>query len=346
MPDSPHAFTKAEYYTIFWVLTGLAILFTAARIGVRLKVYGRLMVDDGLVILALVCLLAGSIMFSVLIDTTFTVQDVHIYHAKPPPHFENLTHRFAKYQWAGAYLFFTGIWSVKGSFLAFYDDLTKRLPLYRRGWWVTIVITVLTYIGSLLAYAFLDGVRLTNNSKNEAIKYQFSADLITDLLIKSRVPAKQKLGLAGIFSLTFIITIMSIVRFALNAPSSGVTVPSWLQAWSVIEQGVSVIISCFASFRIYVMNKTKTSKASSSKGRYMNSFIAQKLRSASSKSGHSQLESHRAHASTENGARDSMDVELLDMANSKRAEEQIENLRITESHLDVGPSETPKGANA
>ena len=167
------------------------------------------------------------------------------------------------------------------------------------------------------------------------------------LAFRSRVPTKQKLGLAGIFSLTFIITVISIVRFALNAPSSGVTVPSWLQAWSIIEQGISVIISCFASFRIYVMNKTKTSKASSSKGRYMNSFVARKLRSASTKSGHSRLGSHQAQASNGNGARDSMDVELLDMAaNSKRTERQIENLQFRESDLDVGPSETPKGANA
>lgn len=313
------------------------------------------MIDDGLVVLALVCLLAGSIMFSVKIDTTYTVQDVHLFHAKPPLHFEDLTRQFAKYQWAGAYLFFTSIWSVKGSFLAFYDDMTKRLPPYRRYWWVAIVITVLTYIGSLLAYAFLDGVRFTNNSKNEAIKYQFSADLITDLLItsipltlafKSRVPTKQKLGLVGVFSLTFIITIMSIVRFALNAPSNGLTVPSWLQAWSVIEQGLSVIISCFASFRIYVMKKTKSSKASTSKGRHMNSFIARKLRSASTKSGRSHSEAHGAQASRENGARDSMDVELLDMAVSKRTEEQMENSEIGGSHLAAGPSETQKGANA
>lgn len=160
------------------------------------------------------------------------------------------------------------------------------------------------------------------------------------------MPTKQKLGLTGIFSLTFIITIMSIVRFALNAPSTGVTVPSWLQVWSVIEQGISVIISCFASFRIYVINKTKTSTASSSKGRYMNSFIARKLRSASTKSGLSRLRSHRAQASTDNGTRDSMDVELSDMADSERTQEHIKIWQTREPHLDDGPPETPKGVNA
>ena len=163
---------------------------------VRLKVYGRLMIDDGLVILAFICLLAGSIMFSALIHTTYVVEDVAVYHAKPPPHFEDLLHQYAKYQWAGAYLFFTGVWSVKGSFLAFYDDLTRRLPRYRRAWWAVIVITGLTYIGSLLAFAFLNGIRLTTTSRNESIKYQFAADLVTDLLSTSLVPLS--LALKGV----------------------------------------------------------------------------------------------------------------------------------------------------
>ena len=70
---------------------------------------------------------------------------------------------------------------MKGSFLAYYDDLTKRLTNFRRAWWATIVFTVLAYIGSLFAYAFLDGAQTKTNFKNEAIKYQFAADLSTDI---------------------------------------------------------------------------------------------------------------------------------------------------------------------
>lgn len=157
---------------------------------------------------------------------------------------------------------------------------------------------------------------------------------------------RQKLALAGVFSLTFIITIMSIVRFVLNAPSSGVTVPSWLQAWSVIEQSLSVIISCFASFRIYVINRTKTSKPSSSKGRYVNSFNARKVRSASTKSGFSHLESSGAQASANDKLRDSMDVELLDMVHSTRTDENAIQLETGEPHFVASPSEAQKRTDA
>ena len=139
------------------------------------------MVDDGFVILAMICLLASNIINTAMISKTYVIQDVQIFHFSKPSHYQETAESFAKYQWAVAYLFFTGILSVKGSFLAYYDDLTKRLTTFCRAWWATIVFTILTYIGSLFAYAFLDGVKFRNNLKNEAIKYQFSADLSTDV---------------------------------------------------------------------------------------------------------------------------------------------------------------------
>ena len=139
------------------------------------------MVDDGLVILAMICLLASDVINTAMLSQTYIIQNVDFYHLPEPTHYQAIADLYAKYQWAVAYLFFTGIWAVKGSFLAYYDDLTKRLTSFRRAWWVTILFTILTYIGSLFAYAFLDGVKFKTNLKNEAIKYQFAADLSTDV---------------------------------------------------------------------------------------------------------------------------------------------------------------------
>lgn len=116
-----------------------------------------------------------------MLSRTYTIQAVQINHQAKPSDYQAIADSYAKYQWADAYLFFTGIWAVKGSFLAYYDDLTRRLTTFRRAWWVTIVFTILTYIGSLFAYAFLDGTHFKTNLRNEAIKYQFAADLSTDV---------------------------------------------------------------------------------------------------------------------------------------------------------------------
>ena len=140
------------------------------------------MIDDGLVILAMATQMVINILETVFVDVMLEVQAVQKDHKKPPLGFAKTTATFAHYQWAVAYLYFTGIWAVKGSFLAFYDRLTQRLTWFRRAWWAAIAITILTYIGSLLAYGFLDGDRFETSLKNEAIKYQFSADLATDVI--------------------------------------------------------------------------------------------------------------------------------------------------------------------
>ena len=160
----------------------MALIFFTARIAIRLKVYKRLRVDDGLMILAVVCFLAQPISLTVGAPTMFILQEVRVQHVRPPPNHGHLTTSFTRSQWAVAYCFFTGIWAVKAAFLAFYDNLTKRLRNYRRAWWTVIAFTVATYIGSLFAYAFLDGMRFRHSSQNEAVKYQFSADLTTDIM--------------------------------------------------------------------------------------------------------------------------------------------------------------------
>ena len=146
--------------------------------------YGHLKIDDGLVILAMVCVLTSAIVNTSMLSRTFTVQDVQDHIIPKPADFDHISASFAQYQWADAYLFFTALWAIKGSFLAYYDGLTQRLPFYRKAWWAIIVLTILTYIGSLFAYAFLDGLHIRVSLKNEAINYQFSADLTTDVLSK------------------------------------------------------------------------------------------------------------------------------------------------------------------
>lgn len=172
---------------IVWLLSGIALAFLIARLVIRLKVYGRLMVDDGLVILAMFCLLTSDAVSTAACSSLYVVQSVQIDHLPKPSHYQEVADSYAKYQWAIAYLFFTGIWAVKGSFLAYYDDLTKRLTRFRRAWWATIAFTILTYIGSLFAYAFLDGIHFEKNLRNEAIKYQFAADLTTDVFSMSNI---------------------------------------------------------------------------------------------------------------------------------------------------------------
>ncbi|KAI4161994.1 MAG: hypothetical protein LQ342_004442 [Letrouitia transgressa] len=283
-----------------------------------MKLNGHLSIDDGLVALSVIMLAAISIMQTAYVETTFNVQAVRTEHRQKPPDFERITKLYAHYQWAIAYLFFTGIWAVKGSFLAFYDQLTQRLPRARRAWWIAIIITVLTYIGSLFAYAFLNGNQFKQSLRNKGINYQFAADMTTDVIItaiplslalKSSIPTKQKLTLAVVFSMTLVITIFSIVRYAVNNPSRPPAGPSWLQVWSSIEHSVSICVASAASFRAFVVQRSHAAeKASSGRGRHqLSSYLAAKKAraAAAGSSGFSRLGSRTERSG------DSEEVELV-----------------------------------
>ena len=333
--------TKAKPFKIIvWLLSGVALAFLSARLVIRLKVYGRLMVDDGLVILAMICLLTNDIVYTMARSSIYVIQSVQFDHHPKPSHYQQVADTYAKYQWANAYLFFTVIWAVKGSFLAYYDDLTKRLTPFRRAWWATVAFTTLTYIGSLFAYAFLDGLHIKTNLRNEAIKYQFAADLSTDvfsmcslcacdlvqlrltirrevtiipltLALKVQIPARQKLALAGVFSLGLIVTVFSVIRFALTSPARGTVGPSWIGGWSSIEQSVSVIVACLASFRVLAIDRRRKSASDRAKNK------ASSSNERSGRSGLSDLRPHWGSSSREPKDNGSMELQLLDAPTSK-----------------------------
>ncbi|KAM0794895.1 hypothetical protein BDR22DRAFT_637462 [Usnea florida] len=313
--------SKTQFLTIIWVLFGIALTFLTARIAIRIKVYRRLLVDDGLVILALTCLLAIDIAATVMVPTIYTYQDVQINHHPKPSDYQAVADSYAKYQWATAYLYFTGIWAVKGSFLAYYDDLTKRLVPFRRAWWLAIGFTVLTYIGSLFAYAFLNGISFRTDFKNKAIKYQFAADLSTDVFItlipvtlalkSSQTLDRQRLFLIALFSSNLIITVFAIIRFSLNAPDRPPSGPSWIDAWSAIEHSVSVTVACLASFRVYVVDKRRKSASDRAKNKAGSSL------EKSVRSGLSDIRTPWGSSSREPKGNGSMELQLLDAPTSK-----------------------------
>jgi len=71
---------------------------------------------------------------------------------QPTPAFLQRGSYYLKCQFASTVLFWTCLWSVKASFLAFFFQLTKRLTWPRRAWWAVTVITALAFAGSVISY--------------------------------------------------------------------------------------------------------------------------------------------------------------------------------------------------
>lgn len=71
---------------------------------------------------------------------------------QPEPSFVQRGSNYIKCQFASTLLFWTCLWSVKASFLAFLHRLTKQLNGPRRVWWLIVGFTVLTIIASIISY--------------------------------------------------------------------------------------------------------------------------------------------------------------------------------------------------
>jgi hypothetical protein len=127
---------------ITWVGVGLGILFTSARIAIRIIYMKRLLADDYFMLLALGFLITNAILQ--------TLQAPHLYYLVLNTTGPDIVHhglRYTYYEFAIIGIFWSVLWSVKASFLALFWMISDGLPRYRRVWWATVVFAALAYIG-------------------------------------------------------------------------------------------------------------------------------------------------------------------------------------------------------
>ncbi|SLM34725.1 hypothetical protein LPUS_00159 [Lasallia pustulata] len=79
------------------------------------------------------------------------------------------------------------------------------------------------------------------------------------LLWKVEITVKQKVALAGIFSLAVITMTFAIVRVTVISILTQQPDVSWLYIWSFVEQTVAIIVVCLASFRALFTRESRHS---------------------------------------------------------------------------------------
>ena len=164
---APHVAMLATLYTLFV----LAVLLFFSRIAIRIVTSKRLFWDDGWAGAAILCLLAHVIVVHVMMkDLYLTVQMSKAAAAAaaageppaPPPttpeaqaaalSMLNKIEFYIKMQFTETMLFWTCLWLVKASFLAFFKRLTTNVKAHYIAWWIIAVITGLSYIGAVITY--------------------------------------------------------------------------------------------------------------------------------------------------------------------------------------------------
>ncbi|KFY34375.1 hypothetical protein V494_06825 [Pseudogymnoascus sp. VKM F-4513 (FW-928)] len=308
---------------IVWVATGLAGCFVVARTAIRIKKIEKLHVDDYLIYTAFLVLIANAVLQ--------TIQAPHCYNlARLVNGLSTLTEEetvasgntYLRYEFTIIGLFWTVLWLVKASFLAFFYMLFDGLQVYRRIWWGVVVFAFLSYVGCWIVsinvchparnYFVFGACSLDIDKKTSivAVLYSTVVDVLTDIMImamplrllwKVHISKSEKMGLAGVFGIGVLIIVFAIARavqIAFTTTSDSVL----LALWGIIESTVSVIVGCLPPFKSLFTRRLQTSYNTSYEDRYNKSALTNELRNGSIplQSRTSQTTKiHRGHITTE-----------------------------------------------
>ncbi|KAI1078614.1 hypothetical protein F5B20DRAFT_591437 [Whalleya microplaca] len=218
---------------VTWTLCGAASALVIARLTIRWRYLRGFFIDDYLTILSLVILIANAGLVTSMAPTLYKIALVDAARKKPDRNFDAELTWFQQCQFAFTFLFWTDIWIVKASFLAFFFRLTGQLKWPRRAWWGIAITTALTYIGCVMI-------------------------LPISLTIGLKMSIYQKLGLIGVLCLGCIIAIFALIRAVVNGSDKRMPELSWFSLWTIIESSIAVIVVCLASFKL-LFNRKKAS---------------------------------------------------------------------------------------
>ncbi|MCJ1379451.1 hypothetical protein MMC17_002552 [Xylographa soralifera] len=253
----------------------LGIMAIVTRTAIRLRFERRLFVDDAFLLLACVCLSAALGLLIVFLPQLFLDegQSLDPASATTPPTYEQALW-FVQLTDAYEVLMWTVIYSVKFSFLYFFQLLTQRTTLMRQYRKIVMGLCVVTYIFSLCGvfipcpqFNFGEQKCWKDNQNPETVAITsilIGLDIITDLLIiaipirllrvvkTARMPLLQRAILGFSLCLGVFIIIVSLIRITGHYTHSveGDTVFDvvWGIFWHFIEGSVAVSMVSITAF--------------------------------------------------------------------------------------------------
>ncbi|KAG0648038.1 hypothetical protein D0Z07_5941 [Hyphodiscus hymeniophilus] len=289
-------YTHTEFLAIVWTLWSLALTTTIARVVIRLRIQRKFYAEDYFAVLAMVFLTTLSAVVTAAAPI-FEMTQAYLIAAAvdpetplplPAAEFTAHTIRALKLMFAQMLLFWSTLWAGKFSLLVFFRHMVVGIPRYMHIWWGVFTLVLLTYLACMLSnfltcvpldkYWSATGCSSPDDLKRSgaSIKFATGVDIAADflvmllplrLLVTLQISLKQKLGLAGLFSLGIIVIVFAFVRLfkvtratALSQtdPTTLADGPIILSLWSTIEAAVSVIVANLPAFRSLLRNKGNT----------------------------------------------------------------------------------------
>jgi len=250
---------------LIWVSFSAALLFVALRTIIRIRIpttHHVTPLEDCFIFLGLAALLALCILETIQLPSLYYITSV-LRGTIPITTAELIisqTERYLRYQFPIVILFWTVLWSIKAAFLALYWRLFRDLVWYRRAWTVLAIITFLAYGGCIATLSVSCGSDVRNffafykcgasdnvRRSNFSVYFSTAVDVFTDLCIMAmplrllynlRVSFSQKLGLACVFSLGFVMITFAIIRANQSLAQNEFVHLTLLLIWSTLAASI------------------------------------------------------------------------------------------------------------
>nr|RBQ86596.1 hypothetical protein FVER53263_13925 [Fusarium verticillioides] len=259
----------------WYICTVIACIFLILRIWARVRKLGLLAIDDGLIILAACCLIGDLIiqqhMWNLgMADMANASRDDFI--------------QIMKMIVPGSILYVTSLWAIKIALVLFYKRLaapgTKLQIIYN----VTLGLLVIfwaTIFFHIIFQCFPHDKRWSQDPNyqcdpKEAEKnywltviLNIGTDVITislpiTMVMKLQMKTKQKIGVAAIFALGFLVVIASIIRAYYSKKNETMLTCTV----SMIETAVAIIATCLPPLRTLFLGQMSSARSGSNYGRY------------------------------------------------------------------------------
>ncbi|KAL8857920.1 MAG: hypothetical protein Q9178_005539 [Gyalolechia marmorata] len=283
METHPTRIAELGFKVASGVFLGIAITLAGGRTYIRIFQSHTLSIDDGLFFLAVVFLIAGTVVMYMSMPYIYFWHNIDPNTFQITPETLELLQRAWKLQASTSVLFSLALFSVKLSFLMFFRSLLRGLRGLMLYWWCVFGLMVAVAIAFccmiFIVCPYFDTrvlVRCSTTATTATTKNTLQAsvvlDIFTDILVitipvallwRVRISFRRKILLLFILSLSIFTMIVCIVRVAGVQLSDGSVDSAWATFWLHIEAAVAVVIISITSYRsLFVKDKPTDRKGS------------------------------------------------------------------------------------
>ncbi|KAI9154855.1 hypothetical protein HJFPF1_07414 [Paramyrothecium foliicola] len=249
----------------WYICTVVAALFVGARLWVRVRTFGKLAIEDGMVILSISCLIGDLIIQQLMWNWGMA--------SIGTASRENFI-RIMKMIVPGSILYVTSLWAIKVALVLFYKRLaapaTKLQVIYNvvlgflAAAWTLIIFHIIFQCFPHSKRWSLDP-DFQCDPKNAEINYwitillNIGSDVLIislpiSMVLKLQMKPRVKLGVIGVFALGFFVIIASIIRAYYSKRNETMLTCTV----SMIETAIAIIATCLPPLRKVILGHMST----------------------------------------------------------------------------------------